>query len=646
MISALPRITATWRERMAVGVKFRLIWRICSPKPGISLSATASVASASCRAAPGRCRRWSAPGRISRCRPARAASRRCRPARRGSGGLPGDRVAHGAPDPILQRRDALVLVDAGGSAVADGHHARCGWGLRASPPWSSRTCLMNWNSSNARPLRCSGAARRPCARCARAAQLLRVGGRELLNEGADARVVGDQPGAPALGLVQRANPGAAGAACRAPRRIGAVSTPRISLPMYCIWRRLPSMRAAPVFVHRAGLRGSSACIATRAAPPALRRGPAVHYELLRCGVLLGRRRRSFGSFSGEPVRGGTSRRTGAPGGANGWYDSPPLAATSAPAASDRNLTPAASPIRANSSSSWSKTRWRWFNAHASARPAWRSRRVWPVGQRAQGSRTSSNRQVITHHGAIRQTARQCQHLRLLYALRSSRLRAAHDIARFTAEDPAAGLPEVEDLAFGAAAERDLDLYHPWPIVAEQVVEIALRCEAAALETDRRITNSDGAGVSAQQAHFFMGQQPRLPRRLCELRGIRSRWRRSPPSPAGAATTCSATPGTARCARPTIWPRLRRWAATLPSARRRACARARCHRRGAGAVRVHRRGRADRRAGAGHQRRRAVSQVDLPARQPGQEVLAPHLDLHEDPHVLRGRAARPSTTRAW
>jgi hypothetical protein len=32
------------------------------------------------------------------------------------------------------------------------------------------------------------------------------------------------------------------------------------------------------------------------------------------------------------------------------------------------------------------------------------------------------------------------------------VRAAHDIARFTAEDPAAGLPEVEDLAFGAAAE--------------------------------------------------------------------------------------------------------------------------------------------------------------------------------------------------
>ncbi len=45
MIRAWPRITATWRDRMAVGTKARLIWRICSPKPGISLCATASVAS-------------------------------------------------------------------------------------------------------------------------------------------------------------------------------------------------------------------------------------------------------------------------------------------------------------------------------------------------------------------------------------------------------------------------------------------------------------------------------------------------------------------------------------------------------------------------------------------------------------------------
>ena len=84
------------------------------------------------------------------------------------------------------------------------------------------------------------------------------------------------------------------------------------------------------------------------------------------------------------------------------------------------------------------------------------------------------------------------------------VRAAYDIARFTAEDPAAGLPDAQDLATGEAALRDLDLFHPWAIDAEGAVEIAKRCEGAALSVDARITNSEGAGVSAQQSHFFAG----------------------------------------------------------------------------------------------------------------------------------------------
>jgi PmbA protein len=84
------------------------------------------------------------------------------------------------------------------------------------------------------------------------------------------------------------------------------------------------------------------------------------------------------------------------------------------------------------------------------------------------------------------------------------VRAAHDIARFTAEDPAAGLPEAADMALGEAALRDLDLFHPWAVDAEQAMQLALRCESAALEVDPRITNSEGAGVSAQQSHFFSG----------------------------------------------------------------------------------------------------------------------------------------------
>lgn len=85
------------------------------------------------------------------------------------------------------------------------------------------------------------------------------------------------------------------------------------------------------------------------------------------------------------------------------------------------------------------------------------------------------------------------------------VRAAYDIARFTAEDPVAGLPEADDLATAEEAARDLDLFHPWDLDAEAATELARRCEAAALSTDRRrITNSEGAGVSAQQSHFYAG----------------------------------------------------------------------------------------------------------------------------------------------
>lgn len=84
------------------------------------------------------------------------------------------------------------------------------------------------------------------------------------------------------------------------------------------------------------------------------------------------------------------------------------------------------------------------------------------------------------------------------------VQAAYDIARHTAEDPAAGLPDAEDLATGKAARRDLDLFHPWAIDAEAAAELARRCEDAALAVDPRITNSEGGGVSAQQSHFWAG----------------------------------------------------------------------------------------------------------------------------------------------
>ena len=76
--------------------------------------------------------------------------------------------------------------------------------------------------------------------------------------------------------------------------------------------------------------------------------------------------------------------------------------------------------------------------------------------------------------------------------------AAAAIARHTAEDDCAGLPEPELLA---RETPDLDLFHPWPLSTEDAVEIAKRCEAAAFAASKKIRNSEGATVSAQQTQF-------------------------------------------------------------------------------------------------------------------------------------------------
>ena len=84
------------------------------------------------------------------------------------------------------------------------------------------------------------------------------------------------------------------------------------------------------------------------------------------------------------------------------------------------------------------------------------------------------------------------------------VRAAYDIARFTAEDPAAGLPEPEDLATPDVVGIDLDLFHPWALDADGAAALARRCEDAAFATSPKISNSEGGGTSAQQSHFWAG----------------------------------------------------------------------------------------------------------------------------------------------
>jgi PmbA protein len=72
------------------------------------------------------------------------------------------------------------------------------------------------------------------------------------------------------------------------------------------------------------------------------------------------------------------------------------------------------------------------------------------------------------------------------------------IARYTAEDPAAGLADRDRLA---RDWPDLDLYHPWDLDVEGAIALGRETEAAALAVDARITNSEGATVARGESEF-------------------------------------------------------------------------------------------------------------------------------------------------
>lgn len=79
--------------------------------------------------------------------------------------------------------------------------------------------------------------------------------------------------------------------------------------------------------------------------------------------------------------------------------------------------------------------------------------------------------------------------------------AACRIARHTATDPAAGLADADLMATDVP---DLDLSHPWNIDAKQATQLACECEAAAMDADPRMTNSEGATVQAGHSVFVYG----------------------------------------------------------------------------------------------------------------------------------------------
>jgi PmbA protein len=77
---------------------------------------------------------------------------------------------------------------------------------------------------------------------------------------------------------------------------------------------------------------------------------------------------------------------------------------------------------------------------------------------------------------------------------------AVSLARITAPDPLSGLPEADVLC---RAVPDLDLADPTghDLSAEDKIELARRAEAAALEADPRITNSEGGDFADRRARY-------------------------------------------------------------------------------------------------------------------------------------------------
>ena len=76
--------------------------------------------------------------------------------------------------------------------------------------------------------------------------------------------------------------------------------------------------------------------------------------------------------------------------------------------------------------------------------------------------------------------------------------AALSIARYTAIDDCAGLPDLDRLAKNCP---DLDLYHPWDLSVESAIDMAQQCEQAAFDYDPRIQQSEGATVNLHEGSF-------------------------------------------------------------------------------------------------------------------------------------------------
>jgi PmbA protein len=206
------------------------------------------------------------------------------------------------------------------------------------------------------------------------------------------------------------------------------------------------------------------------------------------------------------------------------------------------------------------------------------------------------------------------------------------IARFTAPDPAAGLPEEALLARSSPTSICTTR---GSLSVEEAIELARRCEAAAFAVSPEIRNSEGASVSMQQSHFisanslgFMGGYASSRHYLsCSVIAgegddmQRDDWYTTKRDPAELADADEIGTFAARRALPA-------WAPADP------------HLRGAGAVRSAARGRPDRRLRACSQRRRLYRKSTFLLDSLGKQVFRPHIQISERPHLPSAFASSP------
>ncbi|KGM28137.1 peptidase PmbA [Photorhabdus luminescens] len=94
------------------------------------------------------------------------------------------------------------------------------------------------------------------------------------------------------------------------------------------------------------------------------------------------------------------------------------------------------------------------------------------------------------------------------------VQAAIDIARYTSQDPCAGPADKTLLAFEAP---DLELFHPTELDADNAIELAARAEQAALQADKRITNTEGGSFNSHYGIRVFGNSHGMLQSYCSSR---------------------------------------------------------------------------------------------------------------------------------